>query len=540
MKKNNMESDDVVLLIDEVQISPDERDNRIGLGRLIAETFPSKVLTNLSVLQPAIGCLNRCSFCSQESGVLMRMIDGKSIRTIAGALRYTLKTLEIPFLTCQKSYKPGVIFPYLDNDIGSYMYLPDYLVAMASLGVRVRTSTIGWSRKNSSLNEMHSYIVRNCRHMLAGVRFSLTSYSAGWVSNREEFLLDFINSIRTYRPLMGLKDEDGNEGACIDVDFKPEVIPCKVELYSTRGMDVIRGKNYYVISKAGTHSEEAWLMIETNDTPDVLRCLNDFCNSGVCESKVIHGKLNHLKNEDGSYYGFYPDLSRDITDGIFFFPKSQRRNGGILNACWPLREFEDYIKSSGEQMATYDDAIRLCLKFVSGNALDLERNEHLAKTFVPMFKGLCRVLDALEFPPCSLFDRKVIRDRGIIRNSGRAFYEFRNIVSCPNIMVVPEPLLCSSEYDLVWRIFPTMIFDATQNDAVIGKKSRVVLDVEDGKGEKTQLWLVAWEVDAPSHSHNKTDGSFRSEWVVPLSDFVNPMLVYDLKSGKDEYLMPGI
>ena len=537
---------DIVLLNDETHLSNEEIKKRVNLGIMIADCFPKDVFAYLSVCQPSVGCLNRCSFCSQEAGTQLRFLNGASIRTIAGALRRATK-----IITYKRNYKPGILFPYLDNDIGSYPFLLDYLVAADSLGVRVRISTIGWSRKNAQLNEMHQKILQKYVHTLAGVRFSLTSYSAAWRTSRSEFILDFINSIQTYHSLLRLKDSEGNSGVCIDIDFKPDILPCKVEIIQYDGYQLICGDSYFVVVHTSKQevgkNQKCWLVTKVDDYASAVRTVkkaglfpvDDSIDQSFC---IVNGHVTTLKNEDGVYYGFYPDSSQHTTDGIFFFPKTETRLGGVFNACWPLREFRNYIQSQSVDIATYDDMLRVEQIFITCTKHVPHRKEYLQEYFAPMFDALCKVLEALEIHPMSLFDNKLVRDRGMIRNSGRAYYEFRQIASGPNIMVVPDPVLSADNTDIVWRIFPAMISQSSQPMSEIGRKSSIPIPskqcCEESYNDK--LCLIAWEVDAPSHSHNRNDGTLRDSLIIPIADFVDPMKTYNLTEGKKLFLLPGV
>lgn len=540
-----MKDEQLVCLIDESHLSEHEVLKRVNLGELILENFPKEVFEDLSVWQPAVGCLNSCSFCSQEAGTELRMIDGASVRTIAGAFRYAVHYWSMPFITHHRKYKPGIIFPYLDNDIGSYPYLIDYLAAAESLNLKVRTSTIGWSRKNVMLNAMHESVVKKHRHVLAGVRFSLTCYSSAWVSNRTEFVEDFINAIRIYRPMLGL---DGDHGACIDIDFKPDIVSCCVHEDQKGEFQEISGGAYHLVIRRAKVAQdsivEACVIIGDIQMLDLTKVV-----TGEDEEKlrkhgiqVIHGHAVEYKNEDGIYYAFYPDASRDVTDGIFFFPTSEKRKGGVFVACWPLREFEDYISTNKFVVSTYDDIQRLCQEYVLSLAHLPQRQNYLEKSFVPFLSALCYILQSVDVPVNSLFDRSIVRDRGMIRNSGRAYYEFRNIASAPNIMVVPDPVFTQPVIDKVWRIFPSKIFVETHAVKGIGKKSLISdwSDIPIENRTYDEIYLIAWEVDAPSHSHLCRDGSRMRAYKVPITQFITDIVSYDRTAGKEAGLLPGI
>ena len=108
-----------------------------------------------------------------------------------------------------RAHRPGVLFPYLDNDIGSYPHL-DALCGVARdvLHVKLRISTVGYSSRSPHLAAMHHRIVADYGEVLDGVRLSVTPYTAGWRAtgsdpvSREQFTLDMAAMLATYRPLL--------------------------------------------------------------------------------------------------------------------------------------------------------------------------------------------------------------------------------------------------------------------------------------------------------------------------------------------------
>lgn len=540
--------EEIVRLKDEEFLSKAEMEKRLQLGRMIVANFPPNIFEQLSVWQPSVGCLNRCSFCSQEAGTQLRMLDGKSIRTIAGAFRYAAREWNIPSITYKRSYKPGILFPYLDNDIGSYPYLLDYLAAADSLNVRVRISTIGWSRKNKRLNKMHENIVQNYSRVLAGVRFSLTSYSSGWFTNRPEFVKDFINALQIYRPLIRLNDPEGNSGACIDIDFKPDIAACPIDRIEAGKWKVICGDSYNLVMDAKETLNAAcdsYLVIGNMNVMQAVEMIENHIAAQTANhfppACVMNGRTVLLKNEDGIYYGFYPKESGHVTDGIFFFPSSENRKGGIFNACWPLRELKDYIGKQDNLKTSYAKIRKMCQNFMVFEGHAQHRRKYLQESFFPMFSALCDIMEAVGFPAETLFDRMIVRDRGMIRNSGRAYYEFKRIASGSNIMVVPEPVLSQETNDEVWRIFPAKVTSASQAVNIMGRKSRVTDLKEEHAAENPdhQTYLVAWAVDPPSHSHSRRDGTIRGEYRIPITNFVTPLLSFDRAAGIAAGLVPG-
>lgn|SRR6266550_9100954 len=61
--------EDVLLLDESIDtLTQEEIERRRAFGAAVISMVPAEALRDLSVLQPAVGCLSQCSFCSQEAG----------------------------------------------------------------------------------------------------------------------------------------------------------------------------------------------------------------------------------------------------------------------------------------------------------------------------------------------------------------------------------------------------------------------------------------------------------------------------------------
>ncbi|MDQ3239450.1 MAG: hypothetical protein M3P33_02915 [bacterium] len=107
--------------------------------------LPDEAFAKLQYLQPQVGCFNRCAFCSQSAGSDIWQFTEKGLADLFIGLR-TAIDLRFPERIElgqkigfeRRSHRPGVLFPYLDNDIASYPYLDTYIkLATAELGAQV-------------------------------------------------------------------------------------------------------------------------------------------------------------------------------------------------------------------------------------------------------------------------------------------------------------------------------------------------------------------------------------------------------------------
>lgn len=132
------------LLTDESYISKDDYLER----QLLAQEFskqPEEFFSHMRHFQPQVGCLNCCAICSKKASTIMEYWNINRIRNIVSAIKFTVKAYrkEKPLLAWGRTkHRVGVVFSYLDNDIGSYEYLSDFIeinhiIIMLVLGVEI-------------------------------------------------------------------------------------------------------------------------------------------------------------------------------------------------------------------------------------------------------------------------------------------------------------------------------------------------------------------------------------------------------------------
>ena len=176
------------LLQDEKFVSDDDYMERKFLVSKL-KNMPEDMFAKMRHFQPQIGCLNACSICSKVAGTNVSGWNEKRIRNVIAAIKsVAIKYRNSkPYIAWNREkHRNGVIFSYLDNDIGNYYYLYSFIKIMYNeLGVRTRISTVGFSRHNNDLVKMHAKINSGeTLDYLAGVRLSFTPYEIGWVSGK--------------------------------------------------------------------------------------------------------------------------------------------------------------------------------------------------------------------------------------------------------------------------------------------------------------------------------------------------------------------
>src|SRR4051794_3660488 len=98
--------------------------------------LPDEAFTRLQYLTPATGCFNRCAFCSQQAGRDLWQLTRDGLTGFATAFADIAAERGLQ-IAGERTHRPGVLFPYLDNDIASYPHL-DELCRLANDVLRVR------------------------------------------------------------------------------------------------------------------------------------------------------------------------------------------------------------------------------------------------------------------------------------------------------------------------------------------------------------------------------------------------------------------
>ena len=219
-------NNNMYLLTDEVKLCKQDYDEREKLIKEFKE-MPEEFFSKMRHFQPQIGCLNACEICSKTANTRVEFWEERRIRNIIAALKYASPQAKKNYslITYDRyEHRNGVIFPYLDNDIGNYPYLDLFIrLAFKELGVTTRISTVSYSRYNEELNDMHKKINLLHENGLGGVRLSFTPYEIGWCSkiatySQFDYTLDMANLLKIYKPYYELCGA-GSRKMCVELDI---------------------------------------------------------------------------------------------------------------------------------------------------------------------------------------------------------------------------------------------------------------------------------------------------------------------------------
>jgi hypothetical protein len=463
--------------------------------------LPTEALSLLRHVQPQIGCPNLCSFCSQGAGTTMWHLSRPGLANVISAIKtVALETAvrdgrvcaepltqsgvfadnftmpQLGLIGHARGDKPGVIYPYLDNDPAIYPYLDDYIAWMANdLGVKTRISSVGFSRRNDSFLKMHARIATDLAPYIAGLRLSMTSYTGGWskgagpkgVARRREFADDTAAFLRLYRDSFLRRGKLGSNqrgDSSIELRFKPLVVKSAVYVGQLAGHNVIRsGPHLVVATAAGAFSPVATLrdpkhrdLLLTEPGQHCMRILGQpaylqehwqtiaqavIAGDALPDDLVYRPAMLHtLENEDGIYYAADAERQKHGVYSAYFYPLLGRRPGaGYIDGTRPFLNALLKHKSAGQDQSWSDVASLI----IEACAESLEKYDSKAAGYVmlevlPLVRSCANALRLADYPPAAFFDKSVTLDTGHICNLGDAYKDYHAIASRPNLPMTPN------------------------------------------------------------------------------------------------------
>ncbi len=514
-----------LLLAREQAVPMCDYESRLHLYSQLVQ-LPREAFTRLQYLQPQVGCFNRCAFCSQSAGREVWQFSLRGLRNFmaafAAAARERSVSTQGAVVGTERIHRPGILFPYLDNDVASYPYLDEYIRhTTQELGVRVRISTVGYSSQNAGLMAMHHRIVRELKGVFAGIRFSFTPYTIGWteagahadITSRAQFINDFSTALQIYRPLIAHLGP-GQETACVELRFKPLLATYPQEAFVEMFVDghhaIHCGPHILVRNTAGAtplkmaevvgvrgrnpvfnQPPVSYHLLTTNaaignDDWQSLACKCIAGNSGEIPKRTVD--LYLLSNRDGSYYVADPTFFEDGTfRALHLYPATRyRKLSGYTDATrFFLNALLAYkLKKGIRRREPFPEATKadtqgvIDLLHETANTLwtrDAIAARHIEQEVAPIVAAYAKALQLAGYPSSYFFDGKFTVDTGQIVNQGRARGLFRGLVSREDEPMTPHEergygaASISSDRGLVWRIAPLPFGINRSRDAIGGK-----------------------------------------------------------------------
>ena len=489
-------------------------------------SLPGTVFSKLRHFQPQVGCLNRCTFCSQNAGTKIWQFTQSGLKNIIAAMKFAAlsksfdgdiqeplplsdgvfkKSFLMPkygLITNGRHYKPGTVYAYLDNDPSLYPYLDNFLdMLWTDLGVKTRITTVGFSRKNPDLNNAHKRISNDLSDAISKFVLSYTPYTFGWTksgemtgqTSRREFSRDLKNVLELYKP-------NAAKGLfSIEFKFRPLVRTVDIIEFYVGGHHLVHAGPYLLVSENTNpslktaklreinghsvildKSPEPYLMLVSDRFAGLkgIDIFYELFNSSdraltLPESEISKKvELYTMENEDGKYYTIDPKITEDGFFGKQFYLKTDKREKSgyidseryFLNSLISQKRERDHSRGDSFHDALWSDVDSVTQK--------IRRYVEYAKTFnntaanyisdevLPLVETYIDCLKESNYSPSYFFDKNFTVDTGTICNLGRAFYEFKGLVSRPNVPLTPQQeraygtVSSLSQDKKVWRISP--------------------------------------------------------------------------------------
>lgn len=501
-------------------ISVEDLGIRVDLARELRK-LPADALSNIRHFQTQVGCLNRCGFCSQGAGKTLWNMPRQALANLISALKtvclehainrglvagnpldgnhvfsadFVMPALGL--LGDQRKDRPGVIYCYLDNDPAAYPHLDDVIQWLhEDLGVKVRIATVGYSRRNVMIQQMHERISESLLDGIAGLRLSFSPYTYGWTStaegrgeaSRDEFEQDTAALLTTYRSLF--INRKGRKGACTELRFRPLIDTTPVHVYEVDGRLTIHCKSYLIIqaepgalsvaniTDAKSHSNDLDVIgsrcFVIRAEPEYLerhvRDLAKAVSSGlplpIQVQDFYQGLLHRLRNDDGEYFAVDAERTLKGVFSKFFYPHvGTRPNAGMIDGeRYHLNAMME-AKLNGK-CSSWDD-VEVLLNGLLAKATNLEgidagAAKYIRTEVVDLLKSYVRVLMIADYPSTAYFDKEQSVDTGHICNLGRAYSEYKTIASRPDLPLTPKherafgPTGELAEEGIAWRLAVT-------------------------------------------------------------------------------------
>ena len=519
--------------------------------KLIEEfsAMPIEFFSKLRHFQPQIGCLNSCKICSKYAGTTTEYWTENRQRNVIAALKYSVPKdkKDFPLIVWDRTeHRTGVIFSYLDNDIGNYFYLDKFIeLAYTELGIATRISTVGYSRYNETLNNMHKRInSAKLLNALGGVRLSFTPYAIGWECpnnsmkySKYDYISDMANFLKIYKPYYN-KVGAGSRNMCVEIRYKPLVEIAKVFDTTVLSHKVICTANYLFISKNTsvslkeakiadpydhniklTEKGEDFYQIDLYDSiysvEDVKKIAHKFIISDIENYTVV--KVYLMKNSDGIYYTINPSITEKGNYGINIYPITNNRlnSGYIITERFVINSMIAYKASKGigslEKFdnATWDDVYKT-LEICKDTATKykesgkIEKSSYIINEILPMIDAYISALQEAEYNAADFFNPDFTIDTGIICNLGRAVSLFKGITTKENEPLTPVHERNYGKFNskmtiegTAWRlscdyhnriiIEQLKLFNTTESNGQISYKKSIQLDENDEILSKNDL-----------------------------------------------------
>ena len=501
---------EVIPLKSEGFVTPERLAIRENLVRRL-RCAPESFLAYWQILALETGCRHACPLCAQETGPVVTSFTQTGLEDILSALltlateRRTQNAGGTLVGYGFETYRPRIMKLSHDNDSGDSMLLEHAIRHMhENFGVLSRLSMVAYSRRNNSLQSMHDRIVRDLADGVDSIRFTFSSHTLGWRKRKTEYLQDFGNMLRTWKPFVEQRQGLGRyHGALTEFRMDPDIEVFEHDLDDEfiQGRHVLHLGSVLLISATSDRSRpmlndvvgvqgrsavfrfpllDYYMFISDdlirngdwrdfaatmiNRQPQIAPHCGNVEQMGGCCYAARRGGLARVTNCDGPFYVFEPAFRFDgqyAAMNLYPISQSRKVSGLFEETRWCLNGLLRYKAKVGigrrERFpdATWSDVDSVIREIKTGAEDVMQYNERAAaytlNHVIPLVAAYADVLKEAGYSPDYFFDPKFTYFAGPIYNLGRAVHLFKGIVS-----ISDEPITSNElrEYYLTYRFEP--------------------------------------------------------------------------------------
>lgn len=443
-------------------------------------------MRRLQIFQSTVWCGNICAMCSQWAASGITRIESQSILDIFAGIKSCLIWITgSQKLGELRAHKPGVIFPYLDNDCWSDPNLWNMIqILWEDFWCHTRISTVGYSRHNKYLQKMHEKIVQKMSRFVDGVRVSITPYTAHFFT--EDYAIDIANILSTYNHFIKQQWTWRDTFAC-EVRYPPFIELWEVETGLWEQRFYIRSGSYcFLATKPWITPNKNWIngihsrRVSFAEAPLEWQLFKRENGISLNMDELVRGTvggkslLYHLDNIDGSVYAVNPLFGEDGSfSAIHFLPKTEsRKNSGILDSTRPflnaMLEYKVRYFNIQPKNKLESDDIQKFMIFLQAYIQQAWYTETYVKFFqkeiLPVIGVVAQAISLSSLENSYFFDPNFLVDTWHIVNQGRAKDLFQWLVSRNDEPITVNEMKwygnensIGSQRGTVYRIAPTPI-----------------------------------------------------------------------------------
>lgn len=406
----------------------------------------------LQILQSSVGCGNSCSMCSQGASPGITRITRDSLSQILSGLK-VLREGQFwsigPLLWQNRSHKPWIIFPYLDTDVGSDPNLASMMQSLwDNFWCKTRISTVGFSRHNYRINQMHAFIANNLLHYLEGLRISLTPYTENFFS--EDYPFDIANLLNLYLPLIDSQWVWRDIFAC-ELRFPPLIELWEVQIWIFSSRFFIRSSDYLFITDKTcenlpdnriTGLKDRVVQFHAQWIPGSMYLFEGLSELTVedvlSKEPCMKWDIYKVKNIDGEIFAVNPVFMEDWEFcAVHFLPRTATRlSSGVIDSGRPfLNAMIQYKKSKKMPWkwalpnGDIDDFLSFFQTYIQVRSNTQKRLNFWLQYIFPTILVAANIIKLASINNEHFFNPKFLVDTWHIVNQGRAKHIFQGLVS---------------------------------------------------------------------------------------------------------------